>query len=208
MATRQSTLVGVLIVLVSIFGAYVTWRAAGASGTASDLDQRARQAHILQAQIRAENASILSFERRMFAKYVDHLRLARGMQRDGAWRAAQEERAVARSMLPFFASAGFSYDSAGRPRFDSRAATRSMERDPRLADLRPEELDGAADGARTKRLWLVAVDTALIGSIFFLTLALLGSNVRRRLAAAGLAIGISAVVAFAVVTISVEVPAA
>lgn len=208
MAARQSTLVGVLIVLVSVFGAYVTWRAAAVSGTASDLDQRARQAHILQAQIRAENAAVLSFERRMFAAYDEHLELARALDRDGARNEAQRERAVARSMLPLFVASGLPHDLEGHPRFDAEAAARTFELDDRLTELRPQELEEAAAAGRTKRFWLVAVDTVLIGSIFFSTLALLGPSVRRRLAAAGLALSIAAVVAFAVVTLAVEVPAA
>jgi hypothetical protein len=217
---RQAMLVGILIVLVSVFGAYVTWRAAAASGTAADLDQGARQARILEAQVRAENAAIISFEQRVFTTYADHLALADQLDRDAAGlrtrrpaeaelltARAQRERALARSMLPLFYAAT-PHDSEQHPRFQREAATRFLDADPRLTDLRPGELEEAAAAGRRKRFWLVAVDTVLIASIFFSTLALLGASMRRRLAAAGIVLSIVAAVAFIVVTIVVEVPAA
>jgi len=211
----------VLIVLVSIFGAFVTWRAAAASSTAADLDQRARQARILETQIRAENAAILSFEQRLFTNYDDHLARADALSADAARATrvadaaeaerltaeAQRERAVARSMLVLF-SAPPHDPLSWRPEFQRESLAAQLAADGRLTDLRPGELEQAAEAGRNKRFRLVAVDTVLIASIFFLTLALLGASLHRRLAVAGLALGVVALAGFVVVMIISDIPAA
>jgi hypothetical protein len=207
MEVRQSTRVGVLIVVVSILGAGVTWRAAGVSGTGSDLDQRARQALIQLAQVRAEHDAVIAFEERLFAAYRDHHALADALERDDQDAGARRERAAARALdLLFFA--GGPYDSEGRLRYQREEARRFFnESDDRLVELQPRQLEAAAAAARRKRLWLVGVDTVLIASIFFSTLALLWANRMRRLGLAGLGLGAAGAVAFVVVELGITVPA-
>jgi hypothetical protein len=203
---RLELLIGLLIVALSIAGAGVTWRAASISGTATDLDQRARQAAIQVAQIDAENAAIVAFEERVFASFRDHHALADALERDGRLRRAQEERAAARAIdLLFFAAAP--RNEGLLPRYQRVQATAFEESDPRLRDLEPSELEDAAAVGREKRFALVAVDTALIAAIFISTLAMLIIAVRRWFALAGLALGMAAVVGLIVVEATIRVPA-
>jgi hypothetical protein len=211
------TLVGVLIVLVTIFGAYVTWRAAEASGAASDFDQRARQTSILKAQIRGGLRSIVAYERGLFTTYERHLALAEKLELDALDPArkrsrallqrAADERALARSLqLLFLADQPLTDDL--RPAYDAGGALASLfQHERRLRDLQPRRLAKAAESARSKRFWLVAVDTGLIASLFFLTLALLGARLRPRFALAGVVVILVTIVGFVLVQLLVEVPA-
>jgi hypothetical protein len=205
-AERLELLIGLLIVALSIAGAGVTWRAAAISGTATDLDQRARQAAIQAAEIQAENAAIVTFEERAFASFRDHHALADTLRRDGRLRRAQEERAAARAIDLLFVAAR-PRNAAGLPRYQRAEAQAYEDSDPRLSDLQPSELEAAAAVGREKRFLLVAVDTALIAAIFVSTLAMLIVAVRRWFAFAGLALGIVAAVGLIVVEATIRVPA-
>jgi hypothetical protein len=214
----------VLIVAVTIFGAVVTWRAASAAGTAADFDQRARQAHVFGDQLKGEYESQVSYEARLFESFRSHVKTADALERDAEQlgrrdtslraalrREARVHRAVARALeLPFAIApvdGAYPGDPYSRALYDARAELRSrLDEDPQLQELKPQALEEAANGARDKRLSLVAVDTVVIASIFFLTLALLAARMRREFALAGVSLATAAVVAFVVVQIVVEVP--
>jgi hypothetical protein len=226
---HDETVVGVLIVLVTVFGAYVTWRAAAASGTASDLDQRGRQELILEQRRQSELRAQVSYEQNLFRAFEGHVALADLLEGDAAQvrdrdpalsrslsAEAERERAMARSLQSWFY--GYHLGRNFHPAYNAdRELTSLVKYDQDLDELNPPRLEKAADTAREKRFWLVVVDTAAIAAIFFLTLALLGPRpasrppeeggvVRRRFAVAGAAIFVAAVCSFAVVQSVVEVP--
>jgi hypothetical protein len=206
--------VGILIVLVSVFGAYVTWRAAAAAGTASDFDQQSRQASLLSDQFRTEDENVISYEARLYSTYRAHIRTAEALDRAAVGdraaasrlrRESRDHRAVARALqLPLN---DLAVDNEGVASYDRRASLRlALEQDPRLEELRPRGLSDAADRARDKRLALVAVDTGVIAAIFFLTLALLAARLRTHFAMAGFGLAGAAVVAIVVVQVVIDVP--
>lgn len=214
--SRSATLVGLLIVAISIFGAVVTWQAATVSGDSSDLDQRARQSRIQEAQLRAQGAAMGAFERRLFVRYREHVTVAAQLdaaarRADGAearrlTMRAQHERGMARSLdVLFYAAAPF--DDQNRADYQEADAQTFFDSDSALDELGPAALEDAAAVGRRKAFWLVAVDTALIAAIFFSTLALLGEALRRGLAVAGLALSVIATAGVLVVILAIHVPA-
>jgi hypothetical protein len=216
LTSRTETVVGIVIVLISVFGAYVTWRAAVAAGTASDSDQQSRQAGVLSQQYRSEDESAIAYDARLFKSFESHVLQADALERDarrlgGAVaarlrHAARAERATARAIsLPFDYSPVDA--KTYRPSYAEAAnLAKLVAGDVRLTQLRPQRLKHAADQARDKRLSLVAVDTAVIASIFFLTLSLLAARLRREFGIAGVGLATLAGIAFVVLQIVIAVP--
>jgi hypothetical protein len=213
-------LIGVVIVVISIFGAYVTWLASGAAGSASDFDQRARQAALLRDQITDEHRTTVAYEARLFEAFREHVAAARQLEREAKadpsaaaelLMAAKERRAIARSLeLPFRTApvdSDGAFDRKARASYDAEVEMAALLRnEPRLSELRPQRLREAGGEARARRLALVASDTAVIGAIFFLTLGLLAARYGRQLARVGIVlVGISCV-GFVLIQILLEVP--
>jgi hypothetical protein len=217
---RSQMVIGVLIVMVSIFGAWVTWLASGAAGSASDFDQRARQAALLRDQITNEHRTAVAYEERLFTAFREHVAAANQLEREAEadpsaapelLEAAKERRAIARSLeLPFRAAPVVSdgaFDPKARASYDARAEMAALLRsEPRLSELRPLRLRDAAGDARAKRLALVATDTAVIAAIFFLTLSLLAARYSRQLALVGVLLVGASAVGFVLIQVLVEVP--
>ena len=204
---------GLLIVAISIFGAVVTSMAAGAAGDASGLEQRARQAAALRAQIESETERRVLYEKRLADRVADEIDLAAQLSAEAAVRPgsprsiqvetdAREHRAVARAMqLPFVFQPVDPATGAIAYEHDFVLET-TLSLDERLRALAVGALKVAADDARERRTALTAVDTAVIATIFFLTLSLLAPRRRNWFAALGLTTATLAVVGF-VVTIAV-----
>jgi hypothetical protein len=225
----NETAIGVLIVAVTIFGAYVTWRAADAAGAAADFDQRARQAYVFSDQLSSQHREQVAYERRLFESFRAHVRVADALERDASQirrragsRAndmlyeARVNRAVARALEVPFAGASPVDDPVdgvepgdpfSRPYYDGNGRLQILiDDDSALQELSPTGLRDAAGEARTKRFALVAVDTAVIASIFFLTLALLAARMRQHFAVGGTLLVAAAAVSFVVVQIVIDVP--
>jgi len=219
------TLLGLAIVAVSIFGAYVLWQAAEMADRSADFDQRGRQAAIIAGQNRARIRSAISYETRLFAAFTDHVATADALDADAARRPrggplaasmhrdARIERAIARRLeVPFQALQYVPTTLRGgdvRPEYDSRSERRFLlSFDPSLSDLAPKALVRAAGKARNRRFWLTAVDTIVIAGLFFLTIALLSirPRLRRALAAVGGLCAVGAIVVLLVVQWASEVP--
>ena len=214
---RLQTAVGILIVLVSVLSAVVTWRAAEASGVASDRDRQARQDLLLQRQLLALHEADVSHEAQLHASYTEHLRRARDLERRAALSRprdpltqersfqAQEERALARALRPLFVNDPLNGD--GKLEYEPKEVLLYVKAgDDELMHLHPTRLRRSADEARSKWVRLVAVDTGLIAAIFVLTLSQLlrprtsgGTNLSFRLALAGALLAGFSTALFAVV---------
>jgi hypothetical protein len=177
------TVAGILIVVVSVFSAVVTWRAAEASGVASDRDRQARQDLLLKRQKLDLHEADAAHDAELYASYAGHVRRAEDLEHRAALirlgdpqgareldLEAQEQRAVARVLRPLFI--GLPVTPKGRlaySREDTLSFTKAV--DPELRELHPGQLRLSAERARTKWVHLVAVDTGLIAAIFLLTLS-------------------------------------
>lgn len=218
----NETAIGLLIVAVTVFGAYVAWRATIASSEATDLDQRARQERLLGRQIRAEIQRHVAHEQGLFDRFTQHLELAEALEDDAAATArrnpglarewldqASEQRTLARTLLPMFA-VSFPLDpSTLRPSFDREAWIAANEaRNGELTDLAPRRLEEQADAARDRRLWLVSIGTGALLATFFLTLTLLQQRPSRLIARSGIAVAVLAFATWIGFKFGVEVPLA
>ena len=226
LSNKPDTVIGVLIVVVTVFGAYITWRAASASGLGSDLDQRARQERILSERQRGATEHLLSLDQERFRTFEAHVDRAESLEHEAALVEgrdpefahilrldADRERGIARSLSLMFS--GYPIDQ-GKPHFDRHERLRSsLASDSVLQDLRPDRLEAAADDAREQRFLFVVIDTITAGAIFFLTISLLGARppegpearprVRRHYAYVGAGMFCLAIAAFVVVQLAVEV---
>jgi hypothetical protein len=211
---NPETALGLLILLLAVTGAYVTWQAANASGNASGLQQQARQATVLSDYYRDQIRTVVSYEERLAESFRSHVTLADGLDGDARRirtadpsRAAeltdraQEERAVARSFQVLF-DRGYP-----TPGYETDKFLRiAIAADTQLQDLQPKPLTASADRARERRTWLGAVDIAVIAAIFFLTLAQLVPSMRAWFARVGIAFGAVALVLLPVVLFAITAP--
>jgi hypothetical protein len=211
---NPETALGLLILVLAVTGAYVTWQAANASGNASGLRQQARQATVLSDYYRDQIRTAVSYEERLAESFRSHVALANGL--DGDARRirtadpnkaaelvdrAQEERGVARSLELLFIlqSPVPSYEADKVLRIETAA-------DFRLQDLQPKPLTASANRARERRTWLGVVDIALIAAIFFLTLAQLVPSLRAWFARVGIAFGAVALILLPAVLFAITGP--
>ena len=181
----HETAIGVLIVLVSVLGAVVTWQATVQSENASDLDRRARQELLLRQQLTSEVERWRAWEQGLHDRYRERVALAAPAASD-----ATRQRAIARSLQYMFWF-GAPLDADGRPKYISTYIA-NEDWQVELAELAPRGLEDSADEARTRRVWLVLVDAGAIFAIFFLSLTLLGWGPRRPFAAVGCAMAAAA----------------
>lgn len=180
---RLQTVAGILIVVVSVLSAVVTWRAAEASGVAADRDRQARQDLLLQRQKLDLHEADAAHEAELYASYAEQVRRAEDLEHRAAVirlddprsarvldLEAQEQRAVARVLRPLFTGLPVTPEGRlGYSREDTLVFTRAV--DEELRELHPGQLRRSADRGRSKWVHLVAVDTGLIAAIFLLTLS-------------------------------------
>jgi hypothetical protein len=170
-ADLVQTLVGLLIVVVSISSAVVTWRAAEAAAKAADLDAQTRQASLLRDQRVSLHEADVAHDRRLAVIYTGHVTTAEQFEAEENVVQAQQERAVVRALQPLFILAS-PEEREGQWVYDGEAALASaVKGDTELQGVAPRELEAETSSARAKRLELIAVDTAFIAALFILTIA-------------------------------------
>jgi hypothetical protein len=173
------TLVGLLIVVVSISSAVVTWRAAEAAAKAADLDAQTRQASLLRDQRVSLHEADVAHDRRLAVIYTGHITTAEQFDAEEKVAQAQQERAVIRALQPLFILAAPEEGDDGEWVYDGEAALASaVKGDTELQGVAPRELEAETSSARAKRLELIAVDTGFIAALFILTLAQLARQRR------------------------------
>lgn len=202
---RLQTNVARVIVVVSIFGAVVSWRASEASEQAGSLDQQTAQDNIVVEQARAMSRSAVAQDLRLLGPaqqaYVAGVLLdqdAREARRTGGLALAEELRAEARGRrregdtLSRYLTAGSAFEFKGRGgalSYDRDGAIRFNDsNNPDLSNLRPAETRRLGDEAHDKSVNLVLAATTLVMALFFLTLSQLGGSLRRGFAGVGIAV--------------------
>jgi hypothetical protein len=211
-STRFRRSIAVLIVVVSVLGAVVSWRAAVWAGIASGLDREATQTLLLVEQARTSDHGQVAEDLRVFDRYRQEFERSRLLaasarrQRHRAERRrlrlqADESAAIARVLAG--AHTAWPPERDGRTvRYDAEAALDALAANkPDLADTDPDYLFGLARDAHDKTVQLVLIGTLLIASLFFLTVAeVIQRRMRRVFAAGGLALCLGATAWFALQT--------
>lgn len=195
---RVGNAIPIIIGLIAVIGAFLTWRSVSLSGQAGDADRRAvLDTTSLQRQELFAVAT-LSFDLMAFADYRANLASAEGLEAaveagedtDGTLaRQAETYRALADNLLTsqrlqsLYLSGSTSDDAV----FDSKRRLDDLSRaNPYVASL-TEPSQSAAEGDRLydRHLRMIAFIVALTAVIVVLTAAQLFSGVRRLLLAGG-----------------------
>jgi hypothetical protein len=183
-------LIGLLIVVVSVASAIVTWRAAETAARATDLDAQTRQGELLRSQRVNLHRADVAHDERLAAVYFGHLDAAAEYEDEGQLVRAQEERAVVRALQPLFLHGGHLLTRERAWTYRRRDAfLDAVRNDQELDNVRPAQLKTLTERARNKRVDLILVDTAFIASLFILTLAQLVRQ--RRKASRPVAVGLA-----------------
>jgi hypothetical protein len=195
------------IVVVSVLGAVVAWRASVWSGRAGGFDQQTLSDSIDQQHDRAVVRSQLQADERLVATYGEHLSAARTLQRtsrapglDGAARApltaaVQDERSLANTDRRFFLLGYPVRDSADRVTLNTSSARDQLAESN--SRLRPKEQSSLARSAHVHAVRLTFVSTLFVAALFFFTLAqLTRRNVRHLFAWSGAGTALIALVLF------------
>jgi hypothetical protein len=192
---RFRTRNAIFIVIVTVVGSVLAFRAAIVSSNASDGVQQGLQDLILREQRTAEIDSYVTHDQQLFNEYREHY-LAAGDLRDGAAKTAdptlkatlaaqaREELAVAHTLRTRFLSTVLtSADDTYDPTFFRGAL---LGEDSDLRALKPDAVLEASDKAQRKSVEIVGAGTILVLALFALTLAeLTQTSARRRLSLAG-----------------------
>jgi hypothetical protein len=211
---RLQTNVARLLVMVSILGAVVSWRASEWSETASSYDQQVAQDRIVAEQAHAQSRSKAAQDQRELAPAQSRYREVALLQQDAARaeRAGDAEMAaelrvearraeLAGNTLTRFLQSGVGFERArdGSLTYDvTRAVAINDTVDQELDGLQPEETRRLGDEAHDRSVNLVFAATTLVAALFFLTLSQLGGGMRRVFAGVGLAIAVMGTVLFAI----------
>lgn len=209
---RVGTAIPIIIGLIAVIGAFLTWRSVSLGGQASDADRRAvLDTTSLQRQELFAVAT-LSFDLMAFAEYRANLASAEGLEAavengddpDGSLaRQAETYRALAANLLTSqrLQSTYLSGSTSDDAVFDSRRRLGDLSRaNPYVASL-TEPMQSAAEGDRLydRHLRMIAFIVALTGVIVLLTAAQLFSGARRLLLAGGGSVAGAVLVAVALV---------
>jgi hypothetical protein len=211
--------VGVLIALVSIFGAVVVWRASVESSNASDLTQQGTQQLILQQQTRGSIEAGVARDFRLFIDFQEHVmnwrqllsQADRQASSDATLAAdlrsqARSELSQARHIRPLmqnFDRPSFG-DEQGVVAFDPGLLVKALaDANLELTGLRPDLTFADADSAHHKSLHLVGLAVLFAAALLFLTFAQVARRgVRGTFAIAGIAVMVVATVLGAIVLVS------
>lgn len=209
--------IALLIGFASVLSAVVAWRASLAAIEAGRHESLAVQQQARREQIEAELQGIVAHDLRLLAGYREHALAARELQQqandvrsdnvelaDDLDLEAQNRRALARSLQPFFlGQAGVFLHDDGTVAYEPERVLRLLrESEPELSELRPAEMLDRADAADRRTLSLIGVAALLVGSLLLLTIAEVGGRLRRvRLAsfAVGAAMVAAGMLAFVIV---------
>jgi hypothetical protein len=200
------------IVVVSILGALISWRASQSSGSADGLNQQSlRDANfeeLARNEIRAFVSHDLSLLGEFEESWVREARISEELRfRPGSQRLRVERLQELRhyqTLDQFF----WGSHPTLNPKKDLSAendliyqpdyiAHQFEANDPTLQEVRPEEEAAAGKRARTQTVGYVRAAAMLAAALFFLTLAMLiGRGLRRKMAIIGLLITAAAVVQY------------
>lgn len=175
--------IAILIGLVSVTGAVVTWRAALLAEYATDNDRQAVAETVLRQNAAVSARLEVSARERDFARYRSDVIAADRLEADAARlsgadaRAAENEAAARRKEADQLAAlSGFSpyldFDDNGVPTFDSERSREDLIRsDTDAAQVDPEQTTGRADQLRAHSQRLVGWIVVFVGAVVLLTLA-------------------------------------
>ena len=199
---RLGRWIAVLIVVVSMLGAVVSWRASVWSGTAAGLDRQATQELLTAEQARTADHAQVAQDLRLFGRYQRERLLARITKRDDTLRDEARDRAAVALALSRMLTASIPVPKDGRVAYDTGDALRFLGTiKPDLARADPRYLSELAGRAHQKTVRLVLIGTMFIATLFFLTLAEISrSTLRRLFGAGGVALGLVATVWFVLQT--------
>ncbi len=209
---RLQTWIARAIVVVSILGAIVGWRASVWSGNAGGYDSQTAQDRILAEQAHAQSRSFAAEDLRLLgptqAAYSSAVLLDR--QADAAARRgrtgladdlrvqARRARVEGATLQRFVTAAPFEVAPDGSLDYDVDAAIANGDAGQRdLVGLRPGETERLAEAARDKTSHLVLAAAVLVLSLFFLTLSQLGGPRRGVFAGGGLGVALMGAILFA-----------
>ena len=197
-----------VIVIVSVMGALVAWRASETSDDSGDLVQVSLQDQTLREQAFATNRGNLLHDIRLLGNHEAHVTLARLLSRDAdrvpdpdvARRLeleAQSERQLARSQERFF-KATIPTEDEGKVSYDFDFALDFLRRfNSEASGLDPEGALKESNVLSDRAVDLTAITTLFAAALLFLTLAeVTRRGVRAWFAAAGCAAALIALVLF------------
>ena len=188
----------ILIVLVSMLGATVSWRASVWSGTAAGLDDKAAQELLVAQDARTADLGQVAQDLRIFERYRARRQLASIARRKGALAGeAQDHAAAALALSRMMTASSPSVDGEGVA-YDTGAALGTLaSQKPDLAQADPRYLASLAADAHDKQISLVLIGLLFICTLFVLTLSQVsGLRLRRWFAGCGVALGLAATLWF------------
>lgn len=198
------------IVVVSILGALVAWQASQQSEDADDLEQQALRESNFEALARDGLRAALAHDLRLVGEFEESWERARLIdealesQPDSPELRLELLRQTRRheTLRQFFYAAHPSAVTAGGGKvvYGPDAIAEFQEsNNPTLEELRPEQAEKASEEGRSTAVGYVRSAALLAAALFFLTLAMLtGLALRGKMAAAGVALALVAVVQFVV----------
>jgi len=206
----------VVIGFTSIMSAVVAWRASVSAIDAARLSSLVVQQGARRQQLERQIEGLVAQDRRFVGAYLEHALAARELARqadelrptdpdaaDALDLQAHGERALARSLEPFFSAGGISLTDEGTVDYDERFVTDYLrDTDPELRALDPERTLAQADRADQRTIALIGVAALFVAALLLLTI---GQVVRRRrrarttFAAGGSLLAAVATLAFVVV---------
>ena len=180
-----------LIAFTSIMSAVVAWRASVAAIDASRLSSLVVQQGARRQQIERQIEGMVAQDRRFAGAYLEHALAARELTRqaeelratdsagaDALDLLAHGQRALARSLAPFFNAGGISLTEDGSVDYDEQYVIDFLrDANPELRALDPEATLEAADRADQRTTALIGVAAVLVAALLLLTI---GQVIRRR----------------------------
>lgn len=189
------------IVLVSILAAVMAWRASVLDERSANTDELSRQDIVRLQQIQASNAETVIEDLRIFARYEEHVLQSLSFKRQGDDARAQEERSLAKALVPFFRASQPIENDDGTPYFDPKFALKVLNaNDSELETLRPFEQRAAAKEAHIRGVQLTGLAALFVAALLFLTLGeVTRPGLSRWFAGTGTAVAVTSFVLFLLV---------
>ena len=209
---RVGSAIPIIIGLIAVLGAFLTWRSVSLSGQAGDADRRAvlDTTSLQKQQLFAE--ATLSFDLVSFAEYRANLSAAENLEESveagddangSLARQAATYRALAANILTSFRldSGYVSGSTAADVTFDEARRRDDLSRANPYVTTLTDPRESASDGDRLyqRHLRMIAFIVGLTGAIVVLTAAQLVSGARRLLLAGGGSLAGTALVVVALV---------
>lgn len=195
------------IVVVSVLGSLMSYRASLAEQKSARSEKLAAQQEVTREALLSTNNQLVDQDLRIFGRLQQNLLLARELQREAAQLPsgsaqarelaiqAQQELALARAQQSFLQGGGL--DATGDlPRYSSRLARQqAIAADQDLQRLTPHALALEAKTVHTRVVKLVGLAALFIAALFFLTLAeATTGGMRRTFVVLGLTVALGAAI--------------